>query len=280
MARAHTLSGARLGLRAGDWVVVRSKTEILQTLDATARLEGLPFQPEMFAYCGRRMRVAKSAHKTCDNIKKTGGRRMLNAVHLEGSRCDGALHGGCQADCVFYWKEAWLKRADDTTTRANLPVLNLPVSNRCTEEDVSRAVKAPGEENSADPTWVCQVTTVYEATTLLHWWDVRQYIKDVTSGNHTARHMLKLLLAASYRNFVQLGRGWNLKIALYNRIQRLRGGLPYPSVTPLVPDGARTPTELLDLKPGEWIEVKPPEQIFATLNQDGWIGSLTRRPAR
>ncbi len=101
---------AYLGLRAGDWVVVRSKEEILSTLDANGRLEELPFQPEMFAFCGRRMRVAKVAHKTCDNIKKTGGRRMENAVHLEGGRCDGSAHGGCQADCVFFWKESWLRR--------------------------------------------------------------------------------------------------------------------------------------------------------------------------
>ena len=54
-------------------------------------MDGLPFQPEMFAYCGRRMRVAKTAHKTCDSTPhRTGGRRMYDAVHLEGARCDGA----------------------------------------------------------------------------------------------------------------------------------------------------------------------------------------------
>ena len=35
--------------------------------------------------------------------------RMRNAVHLE-ERCDGQAHGGCQAGCLVYWKEAWLKR--------------------------------------------------------------------------------------------------------------------------------------------------------------------------
>ena len=99
-----------LGLVAGDWVVVRSEAEILATLDDRGRLDNLPFQPEMLAFCGRRLRVAKVAHKTCDNIKKTGGRKMTNAVHLEGARCDGAGHGGCMADCVFFWKEAWLMR--------------------------------------------------------------------------------------------------------------------------------------------------------------------------
>jgi hypothetical protein len=32
-------------LRAGDWVEVRSKQEILRTLDKGGRLEGLPFMP-------------------------------------------------------------------------------------------------------------------------------------------------------------------------------------------------------------------------------------------
>ena len=36
--------------------------------------------------------------------------RMRNAVHLEGLRCDGQAHGGCQAGCLLYWKEAWLRR--------------------------------------------------------------------------------------------------------------------------------------------------------------------------
>ena len=100
----HTVSTipVRLGLHANDWVVVRSREEILSTLDERACLDGLPFQPEMLAFCGERLQVAKVAHKTCDNIKKTGGRHMLNAVHLVGGRCDGAGHGGCQADCVFY----------------------------------------------------------------------------------------------------------------------------------------------------------------------------------
>ena len=37
---------------------------------------------------------------------------MTNAVHLEGLRCDGAGHDGCQAGCLLFWKESWLKRVD------------------------------------------------------------------------------------------------------------------------------------------------------------------------
>ena len=57
-----------LGLRAGDWVEVRSAAEILATLDERGRLDALPFMPEMLQYCGRRFRVFKSAHKTCDTL--------------------------------------------------------------------------------------------------------------------------------------------------------------------------------------------------------------------
>src|SRR5690349_2802614 len=99
-------------LRAGDWVEVLSKEEILTTLDLTGRLEQLPFMPEMFQYCGKRFRVFKRAHKTCDPPNGMAGRRMRSAVHLDGVRCDGTGHGGCQAACLIFWKEAWLKRVD------------------------------------------------------------------------------------------------------------------------------------------------------------------------
>lgn len=253
----------KLGLRAGDWVVVRSKAEILATLDSRATLEGLPFQPEMLAFCGKRMRVAKAAHKTCDNIKKTGGRRMPNAVHLEGGRCDGGGHGGCQADCVFFWKESWLRREGDAAVA--------DIGNAtCTESGVIAGARAPGHENSDDPVWVCQTTKLYEATELLHWWDVRQYVRDVTSGNHGAWHMARLLVFAAYRNLFKFGYGHRLLLGLFNRFQALRGGKPYPLDAGTIPDGKPTPTGILNLKPGEWIEVRAQDEILETLTKNGF----------
>jgi hypothetical protein len=99
-------------LKAGDWVEIRSKEEILATLDKSGRLDELPFMPQMFSYCGKRFKVFKRAHKTCDTVNWTGGRRLENAVHLE-LRCDGAAYGGCQAACLIYWNEAWLKGLSD-----------------------------------------------------------------------------------------------------------------------------------------------------------------------
>src|SRR5689334_21416402 len=101
-----------MAYRVGDWVEVRSAAEILATLDQEARLDGLPFMPEMLQFCGKRFRVGASAHKTCDTISTFKGRRMRDAVHLAGLRCDGQGHGGCQASCLIFWKHAWLKPAD------------------------------------------------------------------------------------------------------------------------------------------------------------------------
>src|SRR5689334_10684747 len=93
----------KLSLRAGDIVEVRTPEEIVSTLDECARLDGLPFMPEMLQYCGGRFRVFRRSDKTCDNIGEWSIRGMTDTVHLEGLRCDGAGHGGCQAGCLIYW---------------------------------------------------------------------------------------------------------------------------------------------------------------------------------
>src|SRR5258705_7563458 len=102
-------------LQAGDLVEVRSKEEILRSLDRNGRLEELPFMPQMFEYCGRQFKVYKRAHKTCDTINPIRGRRLANSVHLE-TRCDGKAYGGCQAECLIFLKEAWLKPAEKTNS--------------------------------------------------------------------------------------------------------------------------------------------------------------------
>lgn len=262
----------RLGLRAGEWVEVRSKAEVLQTLDADGRLDGLPFQPEMLDYCGRRLRVWKVAHKTCDTINKTGGRSMANAVHLEGVRCDGSAHGNCQANCLLFWKEAWLKRPGDTA----LPAASTPTG--CTEDDVRRQVSREGRTDVEDPTWVCQITRLYDATGPLSPFDIRQYVRDVTSGNVTLWKMICILSFAGFRKLLHVGVGYRALLWCYNRWQALTGGKPYPFAGGLLPKGERTPTGKLDLKVGEWVEVKAADEIRATLGPDSKNRGLSFDP--
>src|SRR5271154_6745856 len=63
------------GFRKGDLVEVRRPPEILATLDAHGMVDGLPFMPEMAAYCGRRFAVDRRADRMCDTIRYTGTRR-------------------------------------------------------------------------------------------------------------------------------------------------------------------------------------------------------------
>jgi hypothetical protein len=97
--------------RVGDWVEVRSLAEILETLDEQAALNAMPFMPEMAPYCGKRFRILKVSHKTCDSSGWYYLRTLRDSVHLD-LRCDGSYHDGCQAGCLFFWKTAWLRKAD------------------------------------------------------------------------------------------------------------------------------------------------------------------------
>src|SRR5262247_2520271 len=142
----------RRKLSVGDWVEVRSKEEILRTLESNGELDGMPFMPEMFAFCGKRFQVYKRAHKTCDTVFPVRGRRVPRAVHLE-TRCDGQAHGGCQAGCLIFWKEAWLKKVgaefpDAATTDEGA---------KCSESQVWSGVRARGSCSEA-PRYVCQAT--------------------------------------------------------------------------------------------------------------------------
>lgn len=252
---------AKRVLHAGDWVEVRSREEILQSLDAEGRYEGLPFQPEMLAWCGKRVRIDKVAHKTCDTIHKTGNRSMANAVHLEDARCDGSAHGGCEANCLLFWKDVWLKQPGDATAAA-------PQGSGCQEQDLHRHVTAQPPTDAAEPTWVCQITRLYDATTPLSPTDVRQYVADVTSGNVSIWKLTCMLSYAGFTRLLHLGIGYRALLWLYDRFQSLTGGKPYPLASGLLPKGQRTPTAALDLQPGDVVRVRSADEIRATLGPD------------
>ena len=137
MRRQHTPG---LNLRAGELVRVRSRSEILATLDADGKKDRLPFMPEMLQYCGKTFRVYKRADKACDTVRKTGSRRLHDAVHLEDLRCDGCAHGNCQAGCLIFWKEAWLKRVE-AEEKADNTVPAPCTTAMCTEQTILDATR-------------------------------------------------------------------------------------------------------------------------------------------
>ena len=64
--------------RKGQLVEVLTAPEIAVTLDADGALDGLPFMPEMVAFCGRRMRVHRRADKTC--VEGLGMRSLAHRI--------------------------------------------------------------------------------------------------------------------------------------------------------------------------------------------------------
>jgi hypothetical protein len=255
-------------LRVGDWVQIRSKEEILSTLDKNGRMEGLPFMPQMFHYCGKKFRVYKRAHKTCEWVYTLRSRRLSNAVHLE-LRCDGEAYGGCQTACLLYWKEAWVRRCDDKSQIIEQPPIVESYSKDeilskaiCTETDVWARTQFESAQTTKKPKYTCQGTQVPEFTTPLHEWDVRQYIEDYTSGNATFSQVFTgFYNAIANRRKIGLPLRW-----LYDQYQAVKGGSPYPRKRGAVPAGQPTPTSTLNLQPGEIVRVKSFKEILSTLD--------------
>jgi hypothetical protein len=257
MTTAEVVAPGLLGLRVGELVEVRSPEEIRATLDENGELGGLPFMPEMLAFCGRRLTVHKVAHKSCDNIARTGMRRMTDAVHLTESRCDGSAHGGCENRCSLYWKEQWLKRVDpndpmvptaDPGDRVLLPLL------------LENAQKERFEDG--EPRWSCQATEMLRATPqLLPRKDFSQYRQDVSSGNAGVLAVIRSFLVDLFNRYQDLSR------RILPGYLQFRGGLHWRFLQGGVTSG-RTPTEHLDLQPGELVRIKSREEILATLDSN------------
>lgn len=253
-------------LKPGDWVEVRSKAEILSTLDAEGCFEGMIFMPEMLQYCGKRLRVYKRAHKTCDYTTEYPyrSRWIDDAVILE-TRCDGSCHDGCQAGCTLVWKEVWLKMASRDIA---LSVPNAPASADvpgCTEAALLQKTRVTDPKDGL-PRYLCQSTVVQKGTTPLAWWDVRQYVEDYTSGNVTFFQLFKGLTYAAFYNLSQSGIGLGPPMRwFYDKFHWVWRGPKFPRTPGLIPDGMPTPAVSLNLQPGELVRIKPQEEILKTV---------------
>ncbi len=82
--------------------------------------------------------------------------------------------------------------------------------------------------------------------------------------------MIQLLIFAGYRKLVGLGVGYRLLMPPSMPSRECPVASRIPSARARYPDGKPTPTEILDLKPGEWVEVKPQEEILDTITRNGF----------
>jgi hypothetical protein len=109
--KGETPSG-KLDLRPGDLVRIKSKAEIVATLDKTNRNRGLSFDGEMSRYCGRTARVRRRVNRL---IEESNGEMIeikSDCIILEGVVCGGDYHRFCPRAIFPYWREIWLEKVD------------------------------------------------------------------------------------------------------------------------------------------------------------------------
>jgi hypothetical protein len=101
---------AEIGLQPGELVRVKTREEILATLDRDLQNRGLGFEEEMERYCGTVVRVKSRVDRCID--ERSG--RMLTmkspCIILENVVCAGYYNVSCPRAFIPFWREAWLER--------------------------------------------------------------------------------------------------------------------------------------------------------------------------
>ncbi len=183
----------------GDLVTVRPLDEILATLDEQGTLDKLPFMPEMRSFCCRQFRVSRRAFKTC--VDDTEMRQLDDTVFLEESRCDGKAHGGCDKECLIFWKEAWLRPAGV----AHEQPVNAQA--KITESKLIELATNNGE-------FFCQATEIVKASKALPFWEPTQYLRDLLDNRISHSLWIK-----------------SLSIAFYNKVAHVTGRKSWRFIT-------------------------------------------------
>jgi hypothetical protein len=192
--------------------------------------------------------VERRAERVCDTIHYTGSRRPLHTVYLADLRCDGSAHGGCQAECRFFWKEDWLRKVTPES-KAGGPAA--PSDVEALVARTARGVKRTREvEGRAEERWRCQATELPTATEHIKLWDPRGYLREISTGNVDLGHFLRVTARAIVQEPMR-------KLGLIPEVH-LPGTRTKPATDPP-----------LGLQPGDLVRVKSKEEIAATLNPQG-----------
>jgi hypothetical protein len=237
-------------LRSGDLVQVRGPEEILRTLDIDGTLGQLPFMPEMVELCGKSFRVAKRVVKTC--AYGTASTMLAfntdDVVILKAPRCSGTSHDGCPKECVFFWRESWLRKITDATLRSDV------------DSTACELLRARLKTKSGPTTYFCQASELLNAAHELS----------------RKERFIKCLDEIRVSNCTTLQMAQRIAIWLFWRLRRVFLGAFGKGTN------KSTPVERLDLLPGELVEVKSMKSITATLdgrahNRGLWFSPDQRR---
>lgn len=232
-------------LRPGDTVRVRTAGEILATLDDNGTFEGIPFMPEMIAHVDRHYRVSNRIEKICWYTAESSSRRLPNTVLLEDLRCDGSGHGGCQAECRIYWKEAWVERVEAEAPERRSDEASLE---KLRELVTASARTVKSLDSGDEEVYRCQITESLAASTPLHPREWNQYVAELRDGNVGVWRFLRVFVRMNiWRVAHRLGR--------------------YPD-QPRRAGPNRVDGEKLGLQAGDVVEVRPLEEIGLTLDEN------------
>jgi hypothetical protein len=105
-------SSRKVRFKKGERVQISSYEKIKETLDEKNCYEGLIFMDSMAKFCDGDYEVLRKV-KWCYDEHSKKMLRCKNIVVLKDLVCDGKgiLDGkDCDRSCLFFWKEAWLKK--------------------------------------------------------------------------------------------------------------------------------------------------------------------------
>jgi len=245
---------ATIALKPGELVEVRSAAEVLSSLDGEGKFEGLPFMPEMLAFCGRRLRVSKRADDTCALGQP---RRIENTVHLAQLRCDGSAHRGCEAGCLFLWKEAWLRRVTDGVEESS----DTEIPPAGIEDGAYRLLSEFAQK--PDNRLVCQSTELNSATCPAPLGSSSNYFakvaRDCADNKRSAEDIRQLVIYFWGKAILYLFMLWARAPWNADRYHK-------------------TPATPLDLKPGEMVRVRGMFEILRTLDRKGCNRGMEFKP--
>jgi hypothetical protein len=135
---------------------------------------------------------------------------------------------------MIFWREEWLRKVDNGLTPVDAP-----------------AVEQFRQQLIAEPSgdiYRCQASELLKVTHLMPYSErVQRHLTGWREGNY---NVFKLIRGVSIHLF------WAIRTKLFGRY--VRG-----------PHAKGTPTEALNLQAGEWVQVKPLEQILKTLDGRG-----------
>ena len=106
-----------LSFSAGELVRVRSREEIVSTLDPSGELRNCAFFAQMEPYCGTEQRVLKPWQHFVDK-RPHKSRKVGGVVLLEGVACHGTSElEPCDHCCFLPWREEWLEKISPEQVR-------------------------------------------------------------------------------------------------------------------------------------------------------------------